>query len=114
MSSPKRSKSDEVRAMAESITRNLGVEADRIVFVNEKTGEERTLAEKVDLAELADEEPRDTTELLRDLRGGWGRGVCDFCHEATEAQDLHPEEADQWICTDCMVEQERALHLRGE
>jgi len=42
-----------------------------------------------------------TRDLIVALRGGVP-DVCDFCGEATDPDDLHPEEGGEWACTECI------------
>jgi len=40
-------------------------------------------------------------KLIEDLRGGVP-GKCSFCGKATPPDKLHPEEAGDWICEECI------------
>ena len=40
-------------------------------------------------------------DLIADLRGGIP-ACCDFCGQATEQHDLHPEEGGEWACIECI------------
>lgn len=41
-------------------------------------------------------------ELIIDLRGGYVPAECDFCHKETHTDNLHPEEAGDWACIECI------------
>lgn len=43
----------------------------------------------------------DVRNLIVDLRGGIP-DKCSFCANPTEPQNLHPEEAGEWICNECI------------
>ena len=47
------------------------------------------------------EDYNDVRNLIADLRGGVPE-KCDFCQEERSADELHPEEAGQWICNACI------------
>ncbi len=44
--------------------------------------------------------------LIVDLRGGVPK-TCDFCHKPTLPENLHPEEAGQWVCIICLIAWEK-------
>lgn len=48
----------------------------------------------------------DILQLITDLRGGQPQ-TCSFCGKVRA--DLQPEEAGQWICSDCLAEDLRCL-----
>lgn len=41
-------------------------------------------------------------DLIVDLRGGVPE-KCSFCLKETPAEKLHPEEAGDWICNECIA-----------
>lgn len=40
-------------------------------------------------------------DLIIALRGGLP-AQCDFCKQPTEEEKLHPEEAGEWVCEECL------------
>jgi hypothetical protein len=59
-------------------------------------------------------------ELVADFRGGTP-DVCDWCGRACSEDELEPEEAGQWVCTQCAAyenvkasREAKALHEREE
>ena len=50
---------------------------------------------------MADDTPT-AFEMIYMLRGGWS-DTCDFCGEKVGEENIHPEEAGQWVCTGCAV-----------
>jgi len=51
----------------------------------------------------------DMRALIEALRGGVPRN-CDFCQQPKLAAELHPEEAGQWICNDCIAKDPKAYY----
>ena len=45
-------------------------------------------------------------DLIVSLRGGIPK-KCDFCYQVTPPEKLHPEEAGDWVCEDCLERWEK-------
>lgn len=43
----------------------------------------------------------ETRDLIINLRGGLP-AQCDFCKQPTVEEKLHPEEAGEWVCEECL------------
>lgn len=52
-------------------------------------------------AAIEDENILSVGGLIADLRGGVPDS-CSFCGKATKPEDLHPEEAGEWACIECI------------
>lgn len=50
---------------------------------------------------MSDFDGESARDLIIGLRGGVP-AACDFCLKPTPEHDLHPEEAGQWACIECM------------
>lgn len=48
----------------------------------------------------------DARELIVALRGGVP-AKCDFCQQEVEPENLHPEEAGEWACIECIMRWEK-------
>ncbi len=61
---------------------------------------------------MSDANEMTTRELIVALRGGVPPR-CDFCREEFPEEELHPEEAGQWICVGC-INKDKAAYFGGE
>jgi hypothetical protein len=43
----------------------------------------------------------DVWNLIAGVRGEFPT-KCDFCQQEAKPEDLHPEEAGDWVCTSCL------------